>query len=158
MTISLKRTSARAPVHDKITLPYPVFQDTDAIEWRRWVMEGVDYKLLSIDRRTNGFTCLLRVQPGYEAPVHQHLGAIELIVLEGDICYDECQMGRSGDYMFEPAGDIHQPRSPSGCVLFCVFYGAIAGLADDGSVAGIVDAKAMLAMAEHDGVAAHVHQ
>lgn len=143
---------------DRITLPYPKFQKLDPIPWRPWVMEGVQYKLLSVNSRTGGFTCMLKVLPGVEAPIHHHLGAIEVMVMEGDICYEDADIGRPGDYMFEPAGDIHQPRTKSGCVLFCVFDGPIAGLAPDGSIAGIVDYKVMLEMAERDGVAAGVHR
>ena len=120
-------------------------------------MEGVEYKLLSVNNRSGGFTCLLRVAPGTAAPVHHHLGAIELIVLSGDIYYDKSNVGITGDYMFEPAGDIHQPKTEIGCVLFCVFDGPIAGLGEDGSVAGIVDGRSMLSLAEAHGVAHLVH-
>lgn len=142
----------------KITLPYPRFQKLDPIPWKPWVMDGVSYKLLSVNNRSGGFTCLLKVHADVQAPIHHHLGAIEVLVMEGDICYEESDIGRPGDYMFEPAGDIHQPRTFRGCVLFCVFDGPIAGLAGDGSIAGIVDYKVMLEMAERDGVAGHVHR
>ena len=120
-------------------------------------MQGVSYKLLSINSRTGGFTCLLQVAPGTRAPVHHHLGAIELVVLSGDIYYDTSNVGVAGDYMYEPAGDIHQPKTDGGCVLFCVFEGPIAGLAEDGSVAGIVDGSTMLRLAREHGVADVVH-
>ena len=157
MSAELKETSTDAPVYDRITLPYPKFQKICDIPWRPWVMEGIDYQLLSIDRRTGGFTCMLKVSSGTVAPVHHHLGGIEVMVLEGDVFYEESDIGRPGDYMYEPAGDIHQPHTKDGCVLFCVFSGPIAGLLDDGSVEGIVDAKTMLEMAKADGVADHVH-
>jgi len=147
-----------AAARAKITLPYPRFQRLGPIPWKPWVMDGVAYKLLSVNSRNGGFTCLLKVLPGVEAPIHHHLGAIEVLVMEGDICYDASDIGGPGDYIFEPAGDIHQPRTENGCVLFCVFDGPIAGLAGDGSIAGIVDYKLMLEMAERDGVAAHVHR
>lgn len=146
-----------APVMKKVTLPYPKFENLDEIPWKPYVMPGVEYKLMSINNRTGGFTCLLRVAPNTAAPVHHHLGAIELIVLSGDIHYDKADVGVAGAYMYEPAGDIHQPKSESGCVLFCVFDGPIAGLSDDGSIAAIIDGKAMLEMAKKDGIAANVH-
>lgn len=155
---SAESQTSQAGAREKITLPYPKFQKLDPIPWRPWVMEGVQYKLLSVNARTGGFTCMLKVLPGVEAPVHHHLGAIEVMVLEGDICYEASDIGRPGDYMFEPAGDIHQPRTASGCVLFCVFEGPIVGLAPDGSPAGIVNYKVMLEMAHRDGVAEGVHR
>jgi 2,4'-dihydroxyacetophenone dioxygenase len=137
----------------RMTLPYPKFRKTDQIPWKPWVMQGVEYKLLSVNSRNGGFTCMLKVLPGVEAPIHQHIGAIEVMVLEGDVYYERSCIGRPGDYIFEPAGDIHQPHTDNGCVLFAVFDGPIAGLAADGSIAGIVDYKMMLEMAERDGVA-----
>ncbi|MEM8750788.1 MAG: 2,4'-dihydroxyacetophenone dioxygenase family protein [Pseudomonadota bacterium] len=154
--MTLNITGDEAPVNAMLTLPYPTFTRTDKIDWKPWVMEGVHYKLLSLDDKNNGFTCLLKVEPGTVAPVHHHLGAIEVYVLEGEIYYEEADKGGPGDYIYEPAGDIHRPVSPAGCVLFCVFYGPIAGLDDDGNIAGIVDAKLMRAMANEHGVAAHL--
>lgn len=158
MTLTaLKATPPASAAHARITLPYPHFQRLESYPWKPWVMPGVAYKLLSINRRSGGFTCLLKVEPGTEAPVHHHLGAIEVIVLEGDIYYERNDIGRPGDYMYEPAGDIHQPRSDGGCVLFCVFEGAIAGLGEDGNIVGILDSRSMLEMATRDGAAQHVH-
>ena len=153
----LDMQAAGSAAEARITLPYPRFEKVSELPWRPWVMQGVSYKLLSINSRTGGFTCLLQVAPGTRAPVHHHLGAIELVVLSGDIYYDTSNVGVAGDYMYEPAGDIHQPKTDGGCVLFCVFEGPIAGLADDGSVAGIVDGSTMLRLAREHGVADVVH-
>jgi len=140
-----------------VTKPYPQFVKLDHIPWTEWVMPGVDFKLLNVDKRTGGFTCLLRVGPDNTAPIHKHLGGIELIVLEGEIMYEDSDIGTAGDYMYEPAGDVHRPMSPKGCTLFCVFLGPIAGLnEEDGSVAGIVDANVMIDMATDAGAISHV--
>jgi anti-sigma factor ChrR (cupin superfamily) len=137
----------RKPVDDLVTLPYPKFHSMDGLEWNPWVMDGVEYKLVSVDDRTNGFSIFLRVAPNTIAPVHRHMGSIELLVLEGDLTYDGVDIGRAGDYMYEPAGDVHRPKSPSGCILFAVFNGPIAALDDDGNIVGIVDGKAMRELA-----------
>lgn len=147
MSTIMPVTERNAKVNEKITYPYPKFHKISDLKWNPWVMDGVEYKLVSVNRRTNGFSIYLRVAPNTIAPVHHHLGSIELLVLEGDITYDGKDIGRPGDYMFEPAGDIHQPRTTEGCILFCVFEGPIAGLDDDGNVAGIVDGKTMRTMA-----------
>jgi 2,4'-dihydroxyacetophenone dioxygenase len=134
-------------VDEMVTLPYPKFHRMGSVDWNPWVMDGVEYKLVSVDERTNGFTIFLRVAPNTIAPVHRHMGAIELLVLEGDLTYDGVDIGRAGDYMYEPSGDIHRPRSATGCILFAVFSGPIAALDDDGNIAGIVDGLGMRAMA-----------
>lgn len=146
--MSASRPMLEPKVNALITLPYPKFHKMDAeLDWNPWVMDGVEYKLVSVDPRTNGFSIFLRVAPNTVAPVHRHMGAIELLMLEGDLTYDGIDVGRAGDYMYEPAGDTHRPMSKSGCILFAVFSGPIAALDDDGNIAGIVDGNAMLAMA-----------
>jgi len=145
------KTGNDAPVNAMLTLPYPTFVRTGQIPWKPWVMEGVSYKLLATDMKTNGFTCLLKVEAGTVAPVHHHLGAIEVYIVDGEIYYEEADIGSKDDYIYEPAGDIHRPVSPKGCVLFCVFHGPIAGLDDEGNLAGIVDAKMMEALAAEHG-------
>ncbi|MEM9386020.1 MAG: 2,4'-dihydroxyacetophenone dioxygenase family protein [Pseudomonadota bacterium] len=158
MVSTLSLTTDDAPVQALITQPYPTFTKLAQIPYRPWVMEGVEYKLMSVDKRSGGFTCMLRVAAEVKAPVHHHMGGIEVFVVSGDICYTPEDMGGAGDYIFEPAGDIHEPKSPNGCELFCVFYGPIAGLDDAGAMVGVVDAKLMLQMANEHGVAAHVRQ
>ena len=145
-------------VDELVTLPYPKFQKMDDLDWNPWVMEGVEYKLVSVDDRTNGFSIFLRVAPNTVAPVHRHMGSIELLMLEGDLTYDGVDIGRPGDYMFEPAGDVHRPRSKSGCILFAVFNGPIAALDDDGNIAGIVDGVTMRAMATAHGASRIIDQ
>lgn len=145
-------------VEELVTLPYPKFHKMDELDWNPWVMEGVEYKLVSVDPRTNGFSIFLRVAPNTVAPVHRHMGSIELLMLEGDLTYDGVDIGRAGDYMFEPAGDVHRPRSTSGCILFAVFNGPIAALTDDGEIAGIVDGQAMRALATAHNAARIVDQ
>ncbi|MEM7711202.1 MAG: hypothetical protein AAF264_10725 [Pseudomonadota bacterium] len=73
----LQATEAGAPVEAMLTLPYPTFTRLADVPWKPWVMEGVTYKLLSVDPRHGGFSCMLKVEPGVVAPVHQHLGGIE---------------------------------------------------------------------------------
>ncbi|MEO0391333.1 MAG: 2,4'-dihydroxyacetophenone dioxygenase family protein [Pseudomonadota bacterium] len=149
--MTLQQTDDAAPVNALMTLPYPEFTRGNQIPWKPWVMDGIEYKLLATDHKTNGFTCLLKVAPGTVAPVHQHIGAIEVYIIDGEIYYEDSDKGAAGDYIYEPAGDIHRPYSPEGCLLFAVFHGPIAGLDDDGNMAGIVDAKAMEAMATEHG-------
>lgn len=153
---TLKKTTEGAAVTEKITLPYPRFTHLDSVPWKPWVMPGVDCKLLAVNKRTGGFTCLLNVPPDDKAPVHHHLGALEIYILSGDMFYESGDVGVAGSYLFEPAGDIHQPISKEGTLLFCVFHGPIAGLNDDASIAGIVDNISMLKWAEEHGVHGHV--
>ena len=45
-----------AKVNEIITHPYPKFHRVDDLNWNPWVMEGVEYKLVSVNSSTNGFS------------------------------------------------------------------------------------------------------
>jgi anti-sigma factor ChrR (cupin superfamily) len=133
----------------------PAFFDSNTLPWKPWVMEGTHFKLLNIDKKTGGFTMLLKVDPGNEAPVHGHLGAVEAYVLSGEFGYDR-DRGGGGAYVYEEAASVHMPDSPGGTVMFAVVHGPLVGYNDDGSIAGIVDGKAMYELAKQHGVANHL--
>lgn len=133
----------------------PAFFDPTTLAWAPWAMEGTYFKLLNVDHKTGGFTMLLKVDPDNEAPVHGHPGAVEVYVLEGEFGYGD-DRGGVGAYGYEAAGSIHEPTSPGGTTMFAVAHGPIVGYNDDGTIAGIIDGQAMLAMAKEHGVADHL--
>jgi 2,4'-dihydroxyacetophenone dioxygenase len=132
------------------------FFDMETLEWSPWVMEDTWFKLLSINTVTGGFTMMLKVAPNNIAPVHGHLGSVEGVILEGSFAYED-DWGHAGNYVQEPAGINHAPvTGPDGLVMFATAHGPIAGYNEDGSVAKIVDARAMFDMAEATGSVGHL--
>ncbi|MEX6723736.1 2,4'-dihydroxyacetophenone dioxygenase family protein [Parapedomonas caeni] len=140
-----------------ITQPHkPAFFDTSTLPWKPWVMEGTHYKLLSINPRTGGFTMLLKVDAGNEAPVHGHLGTVEAYIVEGGFGYG-ADRGRVGAYVLEEGGINHQPDTDNdGVVMFAVAHGPLCGFNEDGSIAAVVDGKLMYQRAREHGVAGHI--
>lgn len=134
---------------------HPVFFDPKTIPWLPWVMEGTHYKLLNVDKKSGGFTMLLKVDPSNSAPVHGHLGAVEAYVIEGEFGYDD-DRGGVGTYIYEPAGAIHEPTAPEGVIMFAIAHGPLVGYNDDGTIAGVVDGRTMLEMATAGGAAGHI--
>lgn len=133
----------------------PAFFDSNKLPWAPWVMDGTHFKLLNIDKKSGGFTMLLKVDAGNEAPVHGHVGAVEAYVLEGEFGYDS-DRGGAGAYVYEEAASVHMPDTPGGTVMFAVVHGPLVGYNDDGSVAAIVDGKFMYELAAQHGVAGHL--
>ncbi|MEM9012553.1 MAG: 2,4'-dihydroxyacetophenone dioxygenase family protein [Pseudomonadota bacterium] len=135
----------------------PSFFEPMSLDWAPWVMEGTHFKLLNVDGKTGGFTLLLKVDPGVVAPTHGHLGMVEGIILEGEFGYDEDDRGGPGAYIMENGGVDHQPDSPGGTTMFAIAYGPLCGYNPDGTVAAIVDAKMMYALAKEAGqLAPHI--
>jgi len=133
----------------------PAFFNAADLPWTPWVIEGTHFKLLNIDKKTGGYTILLKVDAGNDAPVHGHLGAVEGYVIEGEFGYDD-DRGAAGSYFYEEALTRHQPDSPGGTVMFAIAYAPIVGYDEEGNVAGVVDARVMYEMAAAAGAADHL--
>ncbi|MEO0939076.1 MAG: 2,4'-dihydroxyacetophenone dioxygenase family protein [Pseudomonadota bacterium] len=134
---------------------HSAFIDPKTLPWTPWIMEGTQYRLMTVDVRSGGFTMFLKVDPGTVAPAHGHVGAVEGVILEGGFAYDD-DAGGVGDYICEHAAAVHQPVSPDGCIMFVVIHGPLVGYNDDGTIAAVVDAKMMYDMASAAGVADHI--
>lgn len=134
------------------------FVDLAKVPWTPWVMAGTYFKLLAINELSGGFSMLLKVDPGVQAPVHAHIGSAEAYLVEGGFYYEEDDPGYAGYYTYERGGSVHQPVSPQGCVMFAVTHGPLAGCNPDGSIGAVVDCRLMLQLAEANGVAGHIVQ
>lgn len=111
--------------------------------WVEWAMPGTSFKLLNANRETGMFSILIKVDPGNTAPLHKHVGAVEVLILEGGFYYvDDPQIKfNPGDYLLENDDAIHQPESPNGCIMMAFFHGPLEGVDDDGvTILGRLDA------------------
>ena len=132
------------------------FLNLDGIPWTPWVMADTWFKLLAVNTVTGGFSMMLKVGPDNVAPVHGHVGSVEGMILDGGFAYDD-DWGHAGDYVYEPAGINHKPRTgPDGMVMFAIAHGPLVGYAEDGAVAGVVDERMMFDMAEAAGCTGHL--
>lgn len=135
---------------------HPAFFDPASLPWTPWVMEGTWFKLMRVDKKTGGFSMILKVDKGNEAPIHGHLGAVEAFVIEGEFGYED-DRGGEGSYVYEEAGSIHMPTSPDGVTMFAIVYGPLVGYNDDGSVAAIIDGKLMFQLARDNNAVGHIY-
>ena len=134
------------------------FINPDTIPWSDWVMPGTWFKLFGVNATTGGFTMMLKVEPNNVAPLHGHFGAVEGIILEGGYSYDN-DHGRAGDFVYEGAGIRHIPDTgDDGLIMFAVIHGPLGGFNDDGTVAGVIDARTMYDMAVASGAAGHIER
>ncbi|MFZ5609839.1 MAG: 2,4'-dihydroxyacetophenone dioxygenase family protein [Pseudomonadota bacterium] len=152
--MKLHRTSDMAIT--AIKPKYPVFIDPDTLPWTDWVIEGTYFKLLHVHEESGGFSMMLKVDAGNEAPVHGHVGAVEVYVVEGEFGYDD-DRGSAGFYGYEPAGARHEPTSPKGTIMFAIAHGPLVGYNPDGSIAGVVDGRAMYELAKANDAHRHLH-
>lgn len=77
-----------------------------------WVpfVPGIDMKMLYRDAATGTRTLLARLQPGVVMPEHDHIGAEECYVIEGEITYGDLTI-HAGDFHLAPEGSAHCPMT-----------------------------------------------
>lgn len=88
--------------------------------WEETGVAGVRVRRLRVDRDKNQMTALIRMAPGTSWPSHEHDGAEECLVLEGDLRAGD-HVFRAGDYQCMSRGSQHGVQSTEGgCLLLIV--------------------------------------
>lgn len=96
------------------------FVPADGGEWRPHPVPGIRMKTLSRDSSRGYAMYLLQAQAGAEFPSHDHSGAEECLVLEGDLTING-RLLRPGDFHHAAAHTTHAPiTTQSGCVVLLV--------------------------------------
>lgn len=86
-------------------------------DWNPTGIEGIDVRRLSMDAENSTLTMLVRMAAGTSFPAHEHAGAEECFVLEGDLIIDDLVM-QAGDFQRMEAGTTHPDQSTAGgCLL-----------------------------------------
>jgi anti-sigma factor ChrR (cupin superfamily) len=121
--------------------------DTEALPWRGTAVDGVAWLPLASDEsvavedssgmaaRRGGGAVLIRMAPGRGYPAHRHLGAEDVLVLQGGYV-DEWGEHLQGEFVRYPpdshhaplaTGDGDEPVGPSNpaCILFSSIAGGI---------------------------------
>jgi 2,4'-dihydroxyacetophenone dioxygenase len=133
----------------------PVFVDTAALPWCPHPLEGTWFKLLNIDSRTGGFTCLLRVEENSVAAIHKHIGTVEGYLVRGGFGYGD-DAGDTGSFLFEEHGSLHEPTTEGGFELFVITRGTTIGYNDSGAPVALLDASLLYQIAAAHNAADHL--
>jgi hypothetical protein len=88
----------------------------DDTEWEASTVPGVRFRRLHGEKTT-----LVRMDPKTVFPAHDHHGAEQCLVLEGDVQSDGVT-AYAGDFTYMPAGSKHDPLYTEGGCLLLVAY------------------------------------
>jgi len=103
------------PAHMRSTYVSPVTMD-----WAPTALKGIQSKVLFSDEATGMSTILFKMEPGSVVPLHEHMGVEQTYVLEGSLMDHEGQAG-PGEFVWRPAGNVHQAYSPNGAIILSIF-------------------------------------
>jgi anti-sigma factor ChrR (cupin superfamily) len=86
--------------------------------WSPTATPGVEVRELAVDQGGASVTMLIRMAAGARYPAHEHGGAEECYVLEGDLVIGELVM-HAGDFQRMERGSRHpEQHTRGGCLLF----------------------------------------
>ena len=93
--------------------------------WQPTRFEGIEAKVLLIDRETGLLTSLVRMAPGSVLPDHEHVMIEQTYVIEGTLADREgpdagLTIG-PGEFVWRPAGSRHVAWSPTGGIMLGMF-------------------------------------
>jgi len=90
------------------------------LPWQETRFPGVTMKVLVEDKDTGLITALFQFAPGTNLPYHEHVAIEQTWVLEGTLEDDE-GVASAGNFVWRPAGNRHDARSPNGCLVLSIF-------------------------------------
>lgn len=106
------------------------YVDPEELSWSPSDFPGIETKVLWSEPETGRSTILFKLAPGAVVPSHTHTDVEQTWVLSGTFEDDEGQAA-AGHYIWRPAGNRHEARSPTGAVILSVF--GKPNVFDDGS-------------------------
>jgi anti-sigma factor ChrR (cupin superfamily) len=110
------------------------FVDVEKLHWEKTRFEGVEQKVLLVDRATGLFTALMKWAPNARLSDHEHVRIEQTYVLEGAL---HCPEGvcRPGEFVWRPAGSRHIAwAGPEGCLALAMFQAPNKFFQPDGRV------------------------
>jgi anti-sigma factor ChrR (cupin superfamily) len=117
---------------------------------KEWIDSGTgnQFKVLRISKETGAWSALIKAPKGQINQAHTHLGPADFYVLSGQIDY-RGGSARAGDFIYEPAGAVHEATShPVETIYLANVYGPVAFHGKDGTIAGVLDWRAVKAMVD----------
>lgn len=112
-------------------------------------IEGSDFKLLRLDRETDGGIFLLRIQPGCKGPMHKHFGSVEYFNLKGTLSFGDERIV-PGTYAYELGGFKHseEPPEEGETITLFIVHGPLQAYLPDGTPGRVLGVTAMAQIQE----------
>ncbi len=115
--IQREATPSESPPSDRLQL------DLGSLDWAPSDWPGVHVHWLRQDEATGSGAVYFRIQSGYTAPSHRHIGAEDCLILQGGF-RDSRGEYRAGELVYYEAGSTHedfQALEGEPCILFVVY-------------------------------------
>lgn len=100
---------------------------SDELPWTPWALDGMRFKLLSVNRRTSMWTALIQIDAHTVTDLHYHFGDAHIFVLKGGYNYEHERIN-TGNQNVEIGSIAHKPTfDPVTTEVFIIFNGGVGG-------------------------------
>lgn len=129
----------------------------EQLEWTPWALPGHSFKLLSINRGSGVWSCLMKVEPGVVTPIGRLHGNGYIYVMRGGYS-DGADTIRSGQFNVQGGGSVRKMIvGADGLLCYVMFFGGISLLGENGSPTGnYIDLEWAYEAAAANGAARHL--
>lgn len=113
-----------------------------------WIPTGPGKSFKPLRFENDGWSELMRLQPGAIVGLHRHTGDVHAFNLSGyRKIHDTGEIVGPGDYVYEPAGNVDawEAFGDEPCVIHIKVHGAVEYLDDAGHLTGHADAASQAA-------------
>jgi 2,4'-dihydroxyacetophenone dioxygenase len=127
------------------------------LAWTPWAIPGASFKLLSVNRRSGTWSCIVHFDPDTRVPAQRHFGDCFIYVMQGDYVTDDAAV-QTGQFSVETGGTANARTVGSrGLKAYMMFQGGFGALDDEGQPTGqFIDAEWAYAAAHTNGAADHI--
>jgi hypothetical protein len=112
-------------------------------------VEGSEFKVLRLDRETDGGIFLLRIPSGCKGPMHKHYGSVEYFNLKGTLSFGNDKIV-PGSYAYELGGFKHSEEPPEDgeTITLFIVHGPLQAYLPDGTPGPVLGVTAMAKLQE----------
>ena len=134
-----------------------VMVHSNELPWTPWALEGMSFKLLSINRRSGMWVCIIRIDPNVKTDLHYHFGDAIIFATKGSYRYEMDRVG-TGEQNIEIGSIAHEPIfDERGAEVYVIFNGGLSGSNGERKPVGeYVNVEWMYEAAKANGAAEHL--
>lgn len=108
------------PLERKLASGTTHYIDVPGMPWTPAPFPGVQVKALYDDPKSGMSTLLVKMEPGANIPLHEHMGVEQTYVLEGSL-EDHEGKAMAGSFCWRDPGNTHVAHAPNGAVVLAFF-------------------------------------
>lgn len=127
------------------------------LDWTPWALPGTTFKLLSFNRRSGNWSCIVKFDPGVRLPPQRQFGDAFIYVMQGGCRADDHPIG-TGHFRVDAGGTTNdRVIGDNGMTAYMMFLGGFAATDERGRpTTAFIDGEWAYEAADANAAADHI--